>query len=59
MKDTMTLVLLILGTIIVLYIGLASMVWGFRNPLANRYTVYTYFPEMITFQKLDKFQPKD
>ena len=36
--------------------GLAFTVWQFRNPKANRMTVWTYYPDVITFQKLDEFQ---
>ncbi len=34
----------------------AFTVWQFRNPKANGTTVYTYYSDVITFKKLDKFQ---
>jgi hypothetical protein len=38
------------------YFGVASSVWQWRNPKANRFTCWTYFPDVIMFHKLEKFQ---
>jgi hypothetical protein len=38
------------------YISVASVVWQFRNPKANKMTTFTHFQQVITFQKNEAFQ---
>lgn len=42
-----------------LYLGVANIVFDFRNPKFNRGNSYQFFKEVgniLTFQKLDKYQ---
>ncbi len=39
-----------------LYFGVASFTWQFRNPKANPVTTITFFSDMIQFNKLETFQ---
>lgn len=41
-----------------LYLGIASAVFRWRNPTANRMTVIREFRSVLTFQKLDVYQVK-
>ncbi len=38
------------------YLSIATVIWEFRNPKANKMTVYTHFSDVIKFNKLEKFQ---
>jgi hypothetical protein len=57
---TALLVLQLAGSILLLlaalYLGVASAAWSLRNPTANDSTLWTEFPSVVTFQKLDKYQ---
>lgn len=44
-------IILILG-----YHWLSFAVWQIRNPKANSATFYTYYKDMITFNKISKFE---
>lgn len=40
----------------IFYIAIASSIWEYRNPKANRMTVLTHFGDVIKLKKLEKFQ---
>lgn len=46
----------IIAAFVLLYHGIAADVWQWRNPKANRMTVWTNYTDMIMLRKLDKFQ---
>lgn len=48
--------LAILIIIAVLFFIVSGITWQFRNPTANQITVFTHLPQVLTFQKLEKFQ---
>lgn len=39
-----------------LYFTVASAAWSVRNPTANDSTLFTEFPSVMLFKKLDKYQ---
>lgn len=55
-KTTIGITIGIPVIIFILWFGLASVVWGFQNPKANQYTVFTHFTHVMCFEKLDTFQ---
>jgi len=42
-----------------LYLWVASVTFQFRNPTANQTVLLTHFPDVLAFNKLDEFQPKE
>lgn len=42
----------------IVYLAFASAVWQWRNPLANRMTVFTEFRSVISLKKLPEYQPR-
>lgn len=38
-----------------LYFSIAVFAWQYRNPKANKTTVFTHFNDVIHFRALDKF----
>lgn len=58
--ELIRLYLSLIGSVLLLlaalYLGVASAAWSFRNPTANDSTLWTEFPSVVTFQKLDKYQ---
>ncbi len=41
-----------------MYVAVAFMVFQWRNPLANRMSIYRDFLAVVRFEKLDCYQPR-
>jgi len=50
---------IILMTIIVTYLLIASFMWSIQNPTANHMQFWVHLDKALTFQSLDEFQPKE
>lgn len=40
-----------------LFFGIINTIFMYKNPLANQTVIFSDFDSVITFQKLDKYQP--
>lgn len=49
-------IIIFLSCFAMCYYAFAFTVFEFRNPKANKTTYYTYFIEVIKFEKLERFQ---
>ena len=58
MKNKLYEILICILTIISIYLGIVSFIFSYRNPLANRASIFRDFNSVMTFEKLDKYQPK-
>ncbi len=48
----------IFSVLVLFYVVIASIVWQWRNPLANRTTFFTHLTAAMSFQALPQFQEK-
>jgi len=49
-------IVFVIVVVFLLFFGVASAVFMVRNPKANQMQCYTYFMEVIKFEKVEKFQ---
>jgi hypothetical protein len=49
-------ILALLFLTVMLYVGIASTVFQWRNPTANQMSFWRDFSSVMTFKKLDKYQ---
>ena len=42
---------------IVLYMNIAWFIFAWRNPLCNEIAFFKHFVSVMSFEKLDKYQP--
>lgn len=42
--------------VLIIYLGFAAAIFEWRNPTANRMTLFRELPAVLTFQKLDRYQ---
>lgn len=59
MSEMTKYTLLTLFAVVFIYSAVASIVFEFRNPLANRTVLITHILKVWTFQRVPAFQPKE
>lgn len=55
-KTRLITLLSLCGIVLFILFWIESMIWLAQNPKANQMTIWTHLPDVITLQKLEKFQ---
>lgn len=48
----------VIARLMILFYGMACFVFEWRNPTANKLATMREFYSVVTFKKLDKYQPR-
>lgn len=55
-RDAASISLAAVAIALILYLGVATTAWQWRNPKANQMTFWKEMPAPLRFEKLEKYQ---